>query len=320
MIKKIVFILLMPFLGFSQEMWFETQFENTNNWITSGFNNLIYSAPPEPFAWKADISSNSIASQLNLVGNAREGNYAISIVINSNNYRNEIGAQSDVNVTPARFGLEFGQEYWLGYSMKIVDLANEGGWNIMGQMRGYSNDEANAIGKTNFFTLQANTSGGLIFGFSTDPAEVNNTPSGCAICSQKMYNTYIDGSPIQYAIGQWFDIVLHFKLEWDNTGYLEAWHNGKKFVDIPAGPTVYRYDAAGLEVKRWMTRTIGIYTGGGGIGEVHYDAYRLWKGPGTYETVSPLGLSPGAGGGTPPIIPSVGLGKQKTQSSLLISH
>lgn len=300
-------------------MWFETEFETTSEWITSGYSNLTYNAPPAPWAWKADIYNNTKPERLSLTPDAREGNYALKVNIASADYRNEPNLQGDVGTTPARFGIEFGQEYWMGWSVKIVDLANEGSFQILGQIRGYSNDSGNTAGKTNFYTLQANSAGGLTFGFSTDPDQALATPSGCAVCGQQYYTTYLDGQPIQYVLGDWFDIVLHFKLDWDGDGFLEAWHNGKQFVNIQSGPTVYRYDANGLEVKPYMTQTVGIYTGGGGTGEVHYDSYRLWKGGGRYEDVSPLGLSPGQ---QEPQVPSDPIARRNIliQSSLMIQN
>ena len=297
---RILFILLLvPFLSNGQEMWFETQFESLgeDSYVTwaDGWTDQLYTVPPGPFAWGE--SEVGLTSQLILVDNAKEGDSALAISILPGNARNEIGVRADTDAPdPANldYGVGFGAEYWLGYSFKIVDLADEGSWNIMAQMRGYANGFDDGVGKSNFYTVQANSTT-LIFGFSTDPNEALSQAIGersCAVCEQVFYSTYLDNAPITYNLNEWIDVVMHFVLDWDSDGLLEMWVNGKKVVDIPSGPTVYRYDAAGLEVEPFMTRTLGIYTGGGATGEVHYDAYRLWKGAGNYDLVAPNPIIP----------------------------
>ena len=308
--RILIALLLFSVIGYSQEMWVHTNFESTNEWQTtlpaspSAWRIANY-GPPAPWAWGAWTAANSKPARLNLVGNAREGAFALAVNIIPTDYRNEIGINADAgspgavrDPKDARFGITFFDEFWMGYSMKIVDLADEGNWNIMSQVRGYANNLSGTVGKTNFFTMQA-VGNNLRLGFSTNPNAATIIPNGCAVCDQIYYDDYLDGTPILYQLGEWIDIVMHFVLDWDSDGLLEVWVNGKKVVNIPAGPTVYRLDAAGLQVEPYMNRTLGIYTGNNGTGEVHYDAYRLWKGPGSYQIVAP-----GAGNLPTPGFPS----------------
>jgi hypothetical protein len=66
-------------------------------------------------------------------------------------------------------------------------------------------------------------------------------------------------------------------------------------VDVEAGPTVYANDTSGQPKTPVNYQKIGMYYGAGkeGVGgQILYDAFRIWEGPGgSYAAVAPGGCS-----------------------------
>lgn len=219
-------------------------------------------------AWKPE------SLNANIIGNAREGSNAIQFLPEPNDVRSEIITRSSDGF------FDWYQEYWLGFSIKVVSEVT--GYRIAMQHHAVPSGNAwnNSAGQ-NGFSIRT-TGGNLDFMTSTDTDFTfrKNPPSG-AIDSQV---SHIE----PYVLNQWHDVVMHFKYSENNDGYIEIWMDGTKIVDIQNNSTVYFYDVDGDPKFPRDYLKLGLYHGPNDGGEIHYDAVRILEGSGgSYEDVAP---------------------------------
>lgn len=291
MIRAVILLIAFSGICYGQGLKFVTDFETTQ-WDANGSTST----------W--ELGSND---EVRVVSDAYEGSRAIWLgSFNNDATRNEIN-NSVVATT---------SESWVGFAMKIVTPG--GSSRPYAQFRPLRVGGGVGAGVTNVITIRQGSSPGKAF-INTSTIEENvdviytsgANPSGCC-----------DATNFDYVVGEWFSIVIHWVLDPVN-GQLEIWKDGN-LIFSKTGTTIYRYaHVDGEAYGSNLNITVGPYWSSNlaPVGDVYYDKYSLWEGTGgSYEKVHPLGLSPGAGGGTPPIIPTTGAGKQKTQTAQLISN
>ncbi|MEM1009091.1 MAG: heparin lyase I family protein, partial [Myxococcota bacterium] len=226
-------------------------------------------------AWRDDVPGNN--SSWTLVTGQLEGNTAIRLANDPNLDRNELVKQRII---------DWNVEYWLGFAFKVVEKVN--GNEILFQLRSHPDNSQNPV------TITSNTSTSLSVKLSTDETYANQTTPATGAESGT------ESFAVDYVIGEWQVFVFNFVLS-PTSGRITGWHNGAVFVD-ETGTTVYGLDNNGDPKEEEEYLKIGTYAGPNVSpreGEVHYDAFKLWEGSGgSYEAVSPLGLSPTNNPGT----------------------
>jgi hypothetical protein len=210
---------------------------------------------------------------------------------NGHSTRNELG----------RGRLSNWGEHWIGYSIMITEAAQSS--RVYSQFRNMvPKGLGTGRGVVNPVTLRQGAPGKLYFATATIAANVDVVqPSGASTGTQSL-----PAGGFDYKLNEWIDIVIHWKLAfgsgytgpatpYDVDGYLEIWVNGEKIIDH-IGTTTYRYaNETGVEYDGDIAHTIGVYWSSTNSpqGNVYFDEYKVWEGSGgTYEDVSPLGLSP----------------------------
>lgn len=255
-------------------------------------------------AW-AQVPANAYSST-----RSREGARSVGFLPVADQVRSEFTIRNGLGA------YEWGTEYWMGYSLLVVRPT--GGFGIISDQHTTPHsvdgkaDWSTPSGECTFLLklkgdqIEVHT--------ATDPAKVLVTPARSATSGTKSVSR-------PFVTNQWYDFVLHFRLATDATGIMEVWLNGEKIVDVSGGPTVYAYDTSGRPKTPVSFQKIGMYYGAGNAadgGEILYDAFRIWKGPGgSYGSVVP------GGGATPAAdapagfkpVPSPTLSGQKTQHS-----
>jgi hypothetical protein len=230
--------------------------------------------------FRSDVDNNNAT----IVGNAREGTGAVRFTKDAG------GSRSEIVINGNNRYYQWDQDYWVGYSMKVVEQVS--GFGIVSQHHARPSGGVGSAGNNAFSitTVDADT---FRFYTSTDPAQVNDNPGSTAALGNSPVGTQVTiQNDSQYVLGEWNDIVLNFRLSENNTGYYRIWHNGFLIYEIVNSPTAYLFDADGTLKDREDYQKLGIYYGSAGTGIVDFDAFRVWKGAGgTYEDVSPLGLS-----------------------------
>ncbi len=202
--------------------------------------------------------------------------------------RNEVGKDA---------ALSFG-EHWMGVSIYVQTPLDDS--RIIIQNRLLADGSSRTV---NAISLrQGNEPGRLYFSLPTDVDSVDTRPTNGA--GSNTESVFFD-----YREREWLDIVLHYQgafgadyegpdtaeltstLGFDprSDGLIEIWVNGEKIVDH-VGTTAFRYAREGEEVTGLITPKIGPYwsTEHSPRGDVYYDNYRLWVGPGgTYADLDP---------------------------------
>ena len=312
--KKLLYILfLFPFLSMSQGsiIWY-TDFE-TDQWSLSGGSNIWEYEADRGIPRTTDHVSAAISSGRSGTGRAIWlGDY------NSNSTRNEVGSDRMVDF----------DEHWIGFSMYVTQATQNS--RPYAQWRPVTASPNQGV--VNSLTLRQGSTGQMYWNTATDLAEVDVVhPSGAGTGAE------VKGT-FNYNLNEWIDIVIHQKLRfgaayddtgaptsWDEDGYFQIWVNGDLIVDH-TGTTVYRYsnnpdETTKLEFDGDVTPSFGPYWSSlnSPQGDVYYDEYKVWAGAGgTYEDVSPLGLSPG-GGQTPPIVVT-GANAWPTSDKMLVAE
>jgi len=179
---------------------------------------------------------------------------------------------------------EWGQEYWVGFSMMVKQEVL--GYRIVFQHHGSPKHNIHPVtgekcgAAPNHFTITTEN-GKFKLWNSTKEEEALEIHPGGALQAAFQEITYVS-----YVEDQWHDFVLHFKYEYTNSGYFQAWIDGEKVID-KTGVTAYKIDECGNE-KKYAFQKIGIYHGpDSNVGEILYDAFRIGKGNLSYEDVAP---------------------------------
>jgi hypothetical protein len=255
-------------------------------------------------AWKA------VPANISLSDVSREGSNSICFLPVAD------GRRSELTIMDGLGDYAWGTEYWVGFSLQVIK-PNQG-FGIICQHHSTPGVVSGGVdwdhsSGENSFTIQAKN-GKLDVRTATIPANVNGTTIGSRTNAQSgaaTWGTAVAGIP--YVTNRWYDFILHFRLSPDTNGIMEVWVKDtvtgmtNKLFDVTNGVTVYRYDSgksasaskAGDPDRSGLPKTpanfqkIGLYYGTGSAdrgGEVLYDAFRIWKGPGgSYETVAPRG-------------------------------
>lgn len=178
-------------------------------------------------------------------------------------------------------------EHWIGFSLKVKEASQSN--RVYAQFRNMRPEGAPDHGGINPLTLRQGPAGKMYFATSTDERNVN-------VIQESGASTGTESTFFDYNLDEWIDIVIHWKLD-PKDGFLEIWVNGKKIVD-ETGTTTYRYaNVSGIPYTGEIKHTIGVYwsKNNNPEGNVYFDEYKVWKGAGRYEDVSPLGQGPNAG-------------------------
>lgn len=206
------------------------------------------------------------------------------------------GKRSELTINDGLGNYQWGTEYWIGFSVRVVQQV--GGFGIIHQHHSVPHSEGgdpdwSCTSGPNSFTIKIDGSNFKIM-TSTIASNVEVTPP----VGSATWGTESVSRP--FALGQWYDFVLHFRYALNSTGFIKVWMNGEQVVD-KQGPTVYRKDLCGEPRTQRQYQKIGSYYGtGNNGGELLYDAFRIWQGPGgSYNDVAPGG----GGGGSPPAAP-----------------
>ncbi len=213
-------------------------------------------------------------------------------------------AEIALNWSSNSYGFEWGEEYWVGFSFKPIEqVGGTGEWGSIMQFHGIPKDEiflcseewkaANPdedcpiSARADSFALmyeKGTAINDLVILTATDSAfndknkiEIEEIDSGAF--------TGLEPHIAKILPGKWNDVVLHFKLsESSDDGFFKVIVNGKEEVNKPNTSTVYKWGKD--ENKKLVLKErvdygkIGIYGGENVTGEIHYDAFRVWKGTG----------------------------------------
>lgn len=284
--KKILYILLLlfaPFIYGQGEIVWDTDFDSVQ-WSVDGNTNLNI--------WELNDYTAFV------VGSPREGTGAVQLKMASTYKRNEIFASTVIEPY-------FGREFWVGFSFKVVTpVPNSRIFMQFRQIGGPINKSINAI------AFRMTGTGQWEIGHATDEAWYDYQFSIPEWGGAGTGHEHTSG--LSYTLNQWHDIVLYMKINSygnNQDGTLKIWHDGDLIVN-KVNTTVHYIKTLDIntgdtgEILDKMTPTIGPYCGSlTRVGEIHYDTYKVWYGAGgTYEDVSPLGLSPG---GSPTAVTSV---------------
>ncbi|WP_158259155.1 heparin lyase I family protein [Flagellimonas meridianipacifica] len=216
-------------------------------------------------------------TQVRRVDDARFSKQAIWLGdFNNGSTRNEIKANRL---------LDWG-EHWIGFSMKVTEALPSARTYI--QFRNTRKSGGVGKGVINPVTLrQRNRPGQMYFQTSTNESNVDKIYETGA-------STGTQSTVFDYELDEYIDFVIHWVLDPED-GYLEIWVNGEKIVD-ERGTTTYRYaHVDGEPYDGDVGVQMGLYWGKNNSpqGNAFYDEFKVWKGAGgTYEDVSPGGLSP----------------------------
>lgn len=275
MIKYIVVLLFSVGLSAQGSLVFDTPFETSVD-IDGTID-----------AWQS-ISTND--ATITIDGTSRVGTGYLKLTSAGGALRSELTRQY-TGVANTYF-IDWNTEYWVGYPIRINTAVQ--GYGILTQFRPYGDNGSNA------YTLQNNTGNKLSFLLATNDAIVNDTPDTAATWGAERYDA-------DYVIGQWHDIVMHFNLSTTTSGYWEVWVDGIKVVDEHNTVSTYAKHINGIDKDPRNYMKIGAYYGSGTGADIDFDSFKIWEGAGgSYEDVSPLGLSPS---GTP--VPNNGKGHAK---------
>ncbi|WP_027064592.1 heparin lyase I family protein [Maribacter sp. Hel_I_7] len=266
---KYILFLLFPFLIAAQgSIILDSPFDSSSELGSNGSTD-----------WRNDIGT--FDSGIITDGTARQGIGYVRLTNDLGGIRSEITRQYNDAPNAANGFYDWYTEYWIGYSIRVVEPVS--GYAILTQFRPHTHNYTNTSG-TNPYTLR-NLSGNK-FGFlwNTNASAKNTTfPSG-AISGSIVYE-------YPYELGEWYDIVINFKLDPDN-GFVRIWCNGDVVLNH-VGTTTYNKAHDGSQKDPAGYVKLGLYYGpSNSTGEAHYDTFKVWKGSGgEYEDVSPLGLS-----------------------------
>jgi len=261
-------ILCLLFLNdMSSQIIFESSFENgSSDWGDSG-------------VWK-QVPANAISST-----DSREGVKSVRFLPVADDKRSEFTIRNGLGT------FYWGEEYWVGFSLKVIEPLNQNGWKIISQHHStphlLSNGNADwscTAGPNSFIVLAVGSN--FAVRTSTNSSNVNTVPtSGSA-----SWGTEEVLSPFQ--LHQWYDFVLHFRYALDATGFIEIWINGDKIINKQNMPTVYKYDLCGELRANRQYQKIGMYYGPNDNqqgGEILYDAFRIGNQQASYNDVVPEG-------------------------------
>lgn len=226
---------------------------------------------PDNNIWELDGNS-----EIRTTSDARTGNQAIRLgAFNGDEKRNEINVDR----------LLGWEEHWIGFSIKIVEETYKARTYV--QFRNLRASGGVGDGVINPVTLRQGDSGQLYFQTSTVESNVDKIYEDGASTGTQRHN-------LNYDVNEYNDFVIHWVLD-PVDGYLEVWHNGVKIID-EKGTTTYRYaHVDGEPYDGDVYPKLGVYWSHNNEpkGEALYDSFKVWKGAGgTYEDVSPGGLSP----------------------------
>lgn len=256
--------------------------ENSTSYPTTGSGSIIWNTDFETVQWsKNGNPENNMwevdgRNEVRTTSDARTGKQAIRLgAFNGDNKRNEINVD-------ALLGWE---EHWIGFSIKIIEETQKARTYM--QLRNLREGGGVGPGVINPVTLRQGDPGQLYFQTSTVKSNVNKIHEDGASTGTERHN-------LNYNKDEYQDFVIHWVLD-PTDGYLEIWHNGVKIID-ERGTTTYRYaHVDGEPYSGEVFPKIGVYWSPNNPpqGEALYDSFKVWKGPGgTYEDVSPEGLSP----------------------------
>ncbi|WP_299523646.1 heparin lyase I family protein [Winogradskyella sp.] len=245
-----------------QELTWNTDFE-TVQWSPNG--------SAENGNWEMDSHS-----EVRITNDARAGNQAIWLgSFNGHSTRNEIHSNRMMNW----------EEHWVGFSIKITEETQRS--RSYAQFRNSRASGGVGAGVINPVTLRQGNPSQLYFQTSTSETNVDKIYESGASTGTQRHN-------FNYEVNEWVDIVIHWLLD-PVDGYIEIWVDGEKIVD-ETGTTTYRYaHVDGEPYSGDIHPTIGVYWSSNNApqGNAYYDEYKVWRGGGgTYEDVSPDGLSP----------------------------
>ena len=177
----------------------------------------------------AQVPANAYSSPI-----GREGTRSVGFLPLADQVRSEFTIRNGLGI------YEWGTEYWMGYSLLVVRPT--GGFGIISDQH---TTPHSVDGKADWRTPSGECTflikirgDQLVIHTATDPAKVFVTPARSATSGTKSVSR-------TFAMNQWYDFVLHFRLATDATGIMEVWMNGEKIVDVQGGPTVYAYDTSG---------------------------------------------------------------------------
>lgn len=267
MVKYLILLLITASTFAQGSIVFDTNFESASELQQSDTT------------WRSDLPAAN-PPNANVIlndGNALEGNGYVKMLYTDGGIRSEISRQYIGNANT--YFLDWGVEYWLGYAMRVNVPVD--GYKIVTQFRPYGD------GGSNPFTLDTYNSNTLYFKWSTNSSIKDDVPTTSAGWGGVNYSA-------PYITGEWTHIVMHFVIHPTN-GYVQTWVNGTQYMNH-TGTTTYTKKTNGTTKDPRNYIKIGPYYGDytNQLMDIDYDAFSLWEGAGgTYEDVSPLGLSPG---------------------------
>ena len=249
----------------------------TGNVSVTNKGKLIWYSDFETVQWSSKGSADNGSwelesdSEVRFVNDARAGNRAIWLGdFNNGIARNEIKTNRLIDW----------EEHWIGFSMKVKESVPSSRAYV--QFRNTIASGGVGVGVVNPITLrQGAKSNQMYFATATNKLNVNEIYETGA--SPGTENTYFN-----YELDKWIDIVIHWELD-PADGFLEIWVDGQKVVD-KKGTTTYRYSHLdGEPYDGGLSNKIGPYWSSNNTpkGNIYYDEYKVWKGPGTYEDVAP---------------------------------
>ena len=170
-----------------------------------------------------------------------------------------------------------GQEYWIGYSLYIPKKYNFGDFWTSPQfhLAPDSCDSASLNPNVGFF-IEPDYSTVISIGGDSSSCSSSNGPH------RKI-------RPPAYKFGQWNDIVLNFKFNYNSSGFFKIWVNGVLTSDTGVNAS---NDSKGPYMK------MGIYAHPDETMTVYYDEIKIGDQNSSYDEVAPGGSS--GGGSTPP--------------------
>lgn len=237
---------------------------------------LIFYSDFETDQWNLDGSGKNMweyesdRNKPRITTDARKGNRSVWL----GDYNNHV-TRNEIH----RNRLSDWSEHWIGFSIKVKEASQNS--RVYAQFRNMRPEGSPDYGGVNPVTLRQGAPGKMYFATSTDEKKVN-------VIQQSGASTGTESTYFDYNLDEWIDVVIHWKLD-PVDGFLEIWVNGKKIID-ETGTTTYRYaSVSGIPYTGEIKHTIGVYWSKNNSpqGDVCFDEYRVWKGPGAYEDVAP---------------------------------
>ncbi|EMG37782.1 Polysaccharide lyase [Desulfocurvibacter africanus PCS] len=245
-------------------------------------------------------------SRISIVNSpVRSGTRAALIELSTSdpvNYRTELTSQS-------QHTFRLGQEYWVGMSIYLPsDWVKDYSTEIVMQIHSWPDKDLGEDWRNPPIALYVNG----------DQWQMRLRTDSKALTKMGQYEldkTFGNLGTIKR--GGWTDWVFHIKYNYDSTGLLEAWADGKKVVDHKGPVTQNDKDGGFLKfgIYKWDWKGGATATSKRAL---YFDAFRIGGAGSDYASVAPSGTTPGGETPKPTPTPTPSEDANQTPSTSLL--